>query len=347
MSRSRIVLAVLAAVTLVAGPAEALTVIHTASVDPEPALIAVNPLTKKVYVAGTGWMSGPGTPGNAVTVIDASLSPPAVIGSVPVGVYPYGIDVNIVTDKIYVANYGSGTVSVLDEATAPPTVTTIAGIPFPAGVAVNPVTNRIYVVSASTGSLFVINGSTDTISAVLPISAPSTAPLLVEVNPILNRIYVPQWHGGLLHVFDGLQNTHVAVVPLPDVGFGTDLGGVAIHPVTQDVYVTGEKGGIYRLDGLTHALEGTSPVGPPGVLHFGTWGVEVNALKGHVYVAQFHTNSVHVLDASTLAPLGMVLTGPPSTGPTSGPHFTALDPLSGRLFVTNELFSTVSVITDP
>ncbi|MGH2830145.1 MAG: hypothetical protein ACRDJM_06650, partial [Actinomycetota bacterium] len=261
----------------------------------------------------------------------------------------YGIDVNVITNKIYVANYGSASVSVLDASSSPPAVSTIPGIPGAAGVAANPLTNRIYVVSAATGSLHVIDGLTDTVSAVVPIAPPSKAPLLVEVNSILNRIYVPEWLGGTLHVFNGFDNSHIAAIPLPPMAFGSVLGSVAVHPITQDVFVTNEKGGVYRLNGLTHALMAMGPVGLPGALPFGTWGVEVNALKNHVYVAQFHTNTVHVLDALSLAPLGFVATGPipvpPS--PTSGPHFTALNPLDGKLYVTNELAGTVSVIVDP
>lgn len=331
-----------------AAPAGALSEVAVVPVGPEPALVAVNPLTNRVYVAATGSKSGPGAPGDVVSIIDADLTPPAVVATVPVGVYPYGIDVNPLTNKVYVSNFGSGTVSVIDDAASPPTVKTIPGVvPGASGVAVNPITNLVYVVSKATGSLAVISGITDTILTTFPVTLPSKSPILVEVNPLLNRVYVPEWTGGVLHVLDGLTGAHLAAVGFPPFAFGSPLGGVAIHPRTQDVYVTNEKGGIYRVDGLTHALEAMAPVGVPPSKPFGTWGVEVNALKEHVYVAQFETNAVHVIDATTLAPLGVIFTGPTGTGPTSGPHFTALNPLDGKLYVTNELAGTVSVVTDP
>lgn len=346
MKRRRAAVVFVAGLMLAGAPARALTVAASVAVAPKPELIAVNPIKNFVYVASYG-AAGPG--GDLVTVLDASGPVPIAVGSIPVGVDPYGIDANPLTNKIYVANFGSGSVSVIDESIAPPSVKTIPGIPKAAGVAVNVVTNRVYVVSAATGSLHVIDGLTDSVAAVVPVTTASKAPLLVEVNPVLNRIYVPEWLGGALHVLDGFTNTVVASIPLPPFAYGSVLGGVAIHPVTQDVYVTNEKGGVYLVNGLTHALKAMAPVGLPGALPFGTWGIEVNALKGHAYIAQFHTNTVHIVDAMTLAPLGFVATGPIPTppAPTSGPHFTALNPLDGKLYVTNELAGTVSVVTDP
>ena len=345
MKGFRAALALVALVSSIAFRADALTVLSATAVGPKPALITVNPLTKKAFVAAPG-ATGPGSPGDVVTVLDTAVSPPAVTASIPVGVDPYGIDVNIVTNKVYVANVGSGTVSVINGLTSAVTAT-ILSIPGAAGVAVNPVTNRVYVMS-TIGAIFVINGVTDTLlGPPMPVIPPGKTAFLVEVNPVLNRVFVPEWIGGVLHVLDGLTLAHIAAVPLPPFGFGPTLGGVAVHPLTQDIYVTNEKGGLYRLDGFSHALLAMTPVGIPPALPFGTWGVEVDAVKSHVYVAQFETNSVHVFDATSLAPLGFVLTGPAGPGPTSGPHFTALDPLAGKLYVTNELASTVSVVSDP
>ena len=83
------------------------TVTATVNAGAGPAPPVVNLVTNKIYVAnscGTDSScptnppySGPGT----VTVIDGVTNNPTSVG---VGVYPYGIDVNSVTNKIYVAN---------------------------------------------------------------------------------------------------------------------------------------------------------------------------------------------------------------------------------------------------
>ena len=55
--------------------------------------------------------------------------------------------VNPVTNKIYVANQNSNTVTVIDGATN--TTATVAAGNTPFAVAVNPVTNKIYVTNAA------------------------------------------------------------------------------------------------------------------------------------------------------------------------------------------------------
>ena len=89
---------------------------------------------------------------------------------------------NPVTNKIYVANNGSGGVSVIDGAT---NTTTSPGVgTFPSAVVVNPVTNNVYVANTNGNSVSVINGGT-----VTPVNVGST-PKALAVNPITNKVYV-------------------------------------------------------------------------------------------------------------------------------------------------------------
>src|SRR5476649_426458 len=67
--------------------------------------------------------------------------------SIPVGIFPYGIAVNEVTDKIYVNNVGGNSVSVVDGSTG--SVAIAANVPSPDGITVNSQTNEIYVISGS------------------------------------------------------------------------------------------------------------------------------------------------------------------------------------------------------
>ena len=76
------------------------------------------------------------------------LAPPAlaaanVVSSIGVGLDPLGVAVNPTTNRVYVANGNSNTVSVIDGATN----TLVATVPVqsaPETLAVNPSTNRIY-----------------------------------------------------------------------------------------------------------------------------------------------------------------------------------------------------------
>ena len=78
--------------------------------------------------------------------------------------------VNPVTNKIYVANYGSANVTVIDGATN--TTTTVAAGTTPCAVAVNPVTNKIYVANHGSDNVTVIDGATNGTATVAAGSIP-------------------------------------------------------------------------------------------------------------------------------------------------------------------------------
>ena len=64
------------------------------------------------------------------------------------GAGPDAIAVNPVTDKIYVANNDSSTVTVINGATN--ATATVTGAPYPRALSVNPVTDKIYVADTAT-----------------------------------------------------------------------------------------------------------------------------------------------------------------------------------------------------
>ena len=70
----------------------------------------------------------------------------------------FALAINQATNKIYVANYGSNNISVIDGATNYTTTVTDPNVfqPQPTAVAVNPATGQIYVANYNTGNLSVI-----------------------------------------------------------------------------------------------------------------------------------------------------------------------------------------------
>ena len=72
--------------------------------------------------------------------------------------------VNPVTNKIYVANYSSNNITVIDGATN--ATTTVSSGNGPVAVAVNPVTNKIYVANYCSDNVTVIDGATNTTATV-------------------------------------------------------------------------------------------------------------------------------------------------------------------------------------
>ncbi len=81
---------------------------------------------------------------------------PTVIATIPVGTWPlFGVGVNTITNRIYVANVGSNNVSVIDGATNAVVATVSVG-DFPKAVGANPNTNRIYVTNDNDNTVSVI-----------------------------------------------------------------------------------------------------------------------------------------------------------------------------------------------
>ena len=154
-----------------------------------------------------------------------------VVATVPVGSSPFGVGVNPATNRIYISNFLSNTISVIDGTTD----AVIATVPVgrgPFGVDVNPTTSRIYVANSATvldangvpiSTVSVIDGATNTVAATVPVSGglnPSTKG--VGVNPTTNRIYVagassfdtnPNLLVGMVSVIDGATNAVTATVP--------------------------------------------------------------------------------------------------------------------------------------
>ena len=96
--------------------------------------------------------------------------------------------------KVYVANYGDGTTSVIDTERNK-VVTTVTVGTSPWGVAVTPDGKNVYVTNNNDNTVSVIETATDTVTATLPVGA---GPIGVVVNPDGTNAYVANyWY--LLH----------------------------------------------------------------------------------------------------------------------------------------------------
>jgi YVTN family beta-propeller protein len=98
---------------------------------------------------------------NNVSVIDTTTIPPAVVATVGVGAFPYGVAVTPDRKHVYVANNGSNNVSVIDTTTIPPSVVgTVTAGTAPVGVAVSPDGKYVYVANNVSNNISVIDTTT-------------------------------------------------------------------------------------------------------------------------------------------------------------------------------------------
>ena len=210
--------------------------------------VGVNTITNRIYVGNWagGWVSV--IDGATNTEIDTDGNPANGITHIPVGFAPHLVAVNPTTNRIYVANWGSDNVSVIDGATNTEIDTDgnpangITRIPVasgPVGVAVNSTTNRIHVTNWGSDNVSVIDGATNTeidtdgnpANGITRIPVGSY-PQGIAANPATGRVYVANSSDNSVSVIDASSNTVVATVPV-----GSYAYGVAANPTTNRIYV--------------------------------------------------------------------------------------------------------------
>jgi YVTN family beta-propeller protein len=236
------------------------------------------------------------------------------------------VAVNPVTNKVYIADTGTGTVTVLDGVTGATSTINTGGTPN--AIAVNPVTNKIYVTNTANHGVAVIDGATNAfITIAVPAGDVSSA---VAVNPATNKIYVVNTNSnGNVMVIDGATNNTVIVTD-PNAN---DPVAVAVNPVTNKIYVANRaSNNLTVIDGATNATTtvaaGNGPI-----------AVAVNPQSYRIYVSDFNGVTLHgavaVIDGVDNAVLG----SPIPVG--VGPFGLAVNPVTNKIYVANAGGSTV------
>ncbi len=120
------------------------------------------------------------------------MLPHRVLATVPVGYRPYGVAVNPITHKVYVANSASNSVSVIDGLTnAEVAAIPVGPLPY-YWLGVSTARNQVYVVDnaggLSEGSLTVIDGATNAVVAT--VAGLGMYPAGIAVDEGRGRVYV-------------------------------------------------------------------------------------------------------------------------------------------------------------
>jgi YVTN family beta-propeller protein len=82
----------------------------------------------------------------------------AVVATVPVGATPYAVAADPCRSRVYVANFGDNTVSVIGAPRSDPVVATVPVGDEPDAVAVDPGTGRVYVTNAGDNTVSLLEG---------------------------------------------------------------------------------------------------------------------------------------------------------------------------------------------
>ena len=240
---------------------------------------------------------------------------------VTVGSSPVSIAVDRISGKVYVANSGDGTVSVLDGVTD----ALLATIPVganPYSIAANPVTQKIFVSRTYSDLLTVIDAPTNAVTT-YKIGAAD----LLSVNTRTNEVYGVGYEGGTV------ANLSLPSGAVRKQSVGMHAWGLALDEASGTLY-SGRTGAAHiaalqiATNTLTLLPTGTIPC-----------AIAIDNARHEIYVVDYGDNTVTVLNSLSGRSLATIPVG-------NSPEAIALDPARHLAFVANTHGNTVSVLDE-
>jgi len=189
----------------------------------------------------------------------------------------------------YVANFGSGNVTVIDTSTNKVIATVMVGSQ-PYGIAVTPDGAFAYVANCG-GNVFVIDTATNKVATKFPAGA---CPTGVAITPDGTRAYVTLDNANSVAVIDTSSNTVMTKIPV-----GNAPGGIAITPDGTRVYVTNvgamaSGSSVSVIDTSSNTVAATVALG-----NVGSVAVAITPDGTRAYVTNVVSGSVSVIDTSS------------------------------------------------
>jgi uncharacterized protein (TIGR03437 family) len=247
--------------------------------------------------------------------------------------------------RAYVANFGSGNVSVIDTSSNTVIATVMVGSQ-PQGIAVTPDGASVYVAHCG-GDVWVINTATNKVSTKFQAGA---CPTGVVITPDGTRAYVTLTNANSVAVIDTSSYTVMTKIPVGDAP-----SGIAITPDGTRVYVANAPGSVSVIDTSSNTVAATVNLG-----NVGSVGVAITPDGTRAYVANPVSGSVSVIDTSsntvadtiTVAnvadsPVGVAITPDGTRAYVVTYGFGGMGPTVAIDTSTNTIAAMVSVGTGP
>ena len=290
-----------------------------------PTSMVVSPNGTRVYV--TNRTSG------TVSVIDTTTR--TVVGSpIQVGSQPESITINTnpITDasgtviapagsRLYVANYGTSNVSVINITSTPTVIATIAVGTNPRGIAFANTASgpRVYVVNRTANTVSVINAASNAVTGTA--IAVGSIPQHVAISPDGTRAYVTNYGSANVSVIDTATDTRVSTIPV-----GGGPVGVGLSPDGTLVYVANANDTISVIDTRTRSVISTVSIDITPESNFHTLTV---APDGRLMITDLADGTLRIVAVQRGN------TAPTPLGPTVGSPNFATGAVSGSVNVTD------------
>jgi len=227
----------------------------------------------RVYVANRN--------GNNVSAI--LISNHDDVQTIPVGTLPFGVAAG--TDYVFVANFDSDSVTIINSTTLATNTVSVPGKPTMLAT----IGNNAYV-AAWYGGLYKV-GSNGSVAQLLVPPAGEQSYFSVAANPNTNRVYVAlQWSKRIiiLNAADG------SIIGNIDLGFTPQA--IAVNPRNNYIYVlSAAEDKLYVFEGDNNQLVGSVSVGQQDATEGGQ-GIAIRSDR--IYVSNYAAGSLTILDDS-------------------------------------------------
>jgi len=273
---------------------------------------------------------------------------------------PRALAIDSATHRMYAVDQLAGSVTAVDEVTG--AATSIPVGKAPDALAIDPLASRIYVSNSGSNTITVIDGVSEAVIATVPAGR---IPYAIQVDPNLHKAYVTNTYSPIVTVVDGLTNT-TSTLPLgakdaiaidtkrhrmfllgyEDPGLQVvDLvkGDRSREPAVMHLWglaVDERRGILYATESQSEALLAIQEEsGKQTTITTGAMpcAASVDTRTGDVYVANYETNSVTVVDGAAGRAVASIAVG-------IHPEAIAVDEARSLIYVANTHSNNVSVI---
>jgi YVTN family beta-propeller protein len=229
---------------------------------------------------------------------------PTVIFSqevIPVGSFPRALVCNSTNYKVYCANSGDNTVSVISILNHQIIATIRVGT-YPCAFAYNRTNNKIYCANQRSNDVSLINGATNEIINTVTVGQRPSALLFDSIN---NKIYCANSSGNRVSVIDGVNNYVVTTINVG--GYPTCL---ALNTTNNKIYTANTDGNsVTIIDGVTNQVISTVPVG------ISPSSITYNPDNNEIYCSSWANGRIHMISGSTNQVIDSIIYG--NSGPQS------------------------------
>lgn len=244
----------------------------------------------------------------------------AAAASIPisVGTNPVGITYDSENDKIYVANAGSHTLSVISGQTNSVLRTILVG-KNPYAVAYDPVDNLIYVANAGSNDTSIINGATGSVIKSIQVGVHPTS---IVYNPSNNLIYVANYGSNNISVINASNKA------ISNITAGKNPIDLVYDSANSGVYVANAgSNSVSVINSAANRVIANISVGDNPT------AIAYNAINGNIYVANKLSNTTSVIDGNTNKVIATIKMAPYPLG-------LAFNPNNNKIYVTHTSYKT-------